>query len=72
MTTAEGTPLWHGDVKRGFTRRCGKRDPVDKSPCMHGLGHKGRHAWEPTQTVLLAAPIVVGLRPERGRDPRQG
>ena len=37
-------------VARAFTRRCGKRDPVDKSPCMHAFGHEGRHAWEPTQT----------------------
>jgi hypothetical protein len=35
------------DVKGGFTRRCAKRDPVDKSPCMHEYGHAGRHAWEP-------------------------
>ena len=36
------------DVTGGFTRRCGKRDPVDKSPCMNPYGHAGRHAWEPT------------------------
>jgi hypothetical protein len=35
------------DVKGGFTRRCGKRDPVDKSPCMFEYGHAGRHGWEP-------------------------
>jgi anti-anti-sigma factor len=36
------------EVKHGFTRRCGKRHPVDKSPCLHAYGHEGRHAWEPT------------------------
>ena len=34
------------DVEPGFTRRCGKRDPVDKSLCMHAYGHGGSHAWE--------------------------
>jgi hypothetical protein len=34
------------DVVGGFTRRCGKRDPVDKSLCLYAYGHKGRHAWE--------------------------
>ena len=41
------------DVERGFTRRCGKRDPVDKSLCMHAYGHEGRHAWEPRTSSRL-------------------
>jgi hypothetical protein len=43
------------DTEAGFTRRCGKRDPVDKSPCMYEYGHAGRHAWEP-----LTAGFGVG------------
>ena len=34
-------------VTGGFTRRCGKRAPADKRPCMLPFGHGGRHAWEP-------------------------
>ena len=29
-----------------FTRRCGRRAPADKSPCMYPFGHDGRHSWE--------------------------
>jgi hypothetical protein len=50
MTTASDRTPRDPDVKRGFTRRCGKRDPVNKSLCMHAHGHEGRHAWEPTHT----------------------
>jgi anti-anti-sigma factor len=50
MTTASDRTRQVPDVRRGFTRRCGKRDPVHKSPCMHAYGHEGRHAWEPTYT----------------------
>jgi hypothetical protein len=34
----------------GFTRRCGKRAPIDQSLCMHPYGHDGRHAWDSPQT----------------------
>ena len=50
MTGASGRTPQATGVRRGFTRRCGKRDPVDKSPCMHAFGHEGLHAWEPTHT----------------------
>jgi anti-anti-sigma factor len=43
------------NVTPGFTRRCGKREPVDKSPCLHAYGHEGRHAWEPTYTPRTGA-----------------
>ena len=33
----------HGDV---FTRRCGRRAPADRRPCMYLFGHDGRHQWE--------------------------
>jgi hypothetical protein len=29
-----------------FTRRCGRRAPADKRPCMDMYGHDGPHAWE--------------------------
>jgi hypothetical protein len=35
------------DEATGFTRRCGRRAPADKSPCMHTFGHDGPHTWEP-------------------------
>jgi hypothetical protein len=41
-----GAPSEHG----GFTRRCGRRAPTDKSPCMYMFGHAGHHAWEPVNT----------------------
>jgi hypothetical protein len=38
----------------GFTRRCGRRAPADKSPCMYVFGHDGRHAWEqPSASNIL-------------------
>lgn len=43
----------HADVKGGFTRRCGRRAPADKRPCMYMFGHDGRHEWEP------AAPVAT-------------
>ena len=30
----------------GFTRRCGRRAPTDKRPCMYMYGHGGPHEWE--------------------------
>jgi hypothetical protein len=36
------------DGLAGFTRRCGRRAPSDKRPCMHMYGHGGPHAWEPS------------------------
>jgi hypothetical protein len=39
-------PEIQANVEGAFTRRCGKRDPIDKSLCMYEYGHKGRHAWE--------------------------
>jgi hypothetical protein len=39
-----------GTVKGGFTRRCGRRAPTDKRPCMFMFGHDGRHAWESADT----------------------
>ena len=44
-----------------FTRRCGKRDPVDKSLCLHAYGHDGRHAWESTYTPSTGANRSPGL-----------
>lgn len=52
--------------ERGFTRRCGKRDPVDKSLCMHAYGHKGRHAWEP-RTPPSARANGAGSKRDRDR-----
>ena len=43
---ASGGPVQQG-AEGGFTRRCGKRAPGDKMPCMYPFGHDGRHAWEP-------------------------
>jgi hypothetical protein len=51
VTTASGRTPEVSDVERGFTRRCGKRDPVDKRLCMHAYGHKGQHAWELTHAL---------------------
>ena len=48
VTTASGRTSEVSDVERGFTRRCAKRDPVDKRLCMQAYGHKGHHAWELT------------------------
>jgi anti-anti-sigma factor len=56
-----GTPQ-ASDVEPGFTRRCGKRDPVDKSPCMNAYGHEGPHGWEPTSTPELTE--TLGARKE--------
>jgi hypothetical protein len=47
VSTASGRTPRASDVERGFTRRCGKRDPVDWRLCMHAHGHEGRHGWEP-------------------------
>jgi len=44
-----------------FTRRCGKRDPVDKSLCLHAYGHDGRHAWESTYSPSTGANRSPGL-----------
>jgi hypothetical protein len=41
----------HADVNGGFTRRCGRRAPADKRPCMHLFAHGGRHDWEPARPV---------------------
>jgi hypothetical protein len=46
---AEGAPKdaeAEAIVKGGFTRRCGRRAPGDRRPCMHMFGHDGPHAWE--------------------------
>jgi hypothetical protein len=37
----------NADAKGGFTRRCGRRAPADKRPCMYMFAHRGRHEWEP-------------------------
>jgi anti-anti-sigma factor len=55
MTTASLRTTQVSDVSHGFTRRCGERDPVDKSLCLHAYGHEGRHAWEPTFTTSTGA-----------------
>jgi hypothetical protein len=36
----------YADVKDGFTRRCGRRAPADKRPCMYVFAHGGLHEWE--------------------------
>jgi hypothetical protein len=38
----------HAGVIGGFTRRCGRRAPADKRPCMYLFGHVGRHEWDPS------------------------
>lgn len=44
-SSAAAFEVRHADAE-GFTRRCGRRAPVDKRPCMHPFGHDGPHAWE--------------------------
>jgi anti-anti-sigma factor len=51
------------NANAGFTRRCGKRDPVDKSPCLLAYGHEGLHDWEPIYTPSTGAngsPALAG------------
>ena len=50
MTKASLRTSQVADVEHAFTRRCGRRDPVDKNLCWHVYGHEGRHAWEPMDT----------------------
>ena len=54
-----GEGLQVADVKHGFTRRCGKLDPVDKSPCMHAYGHEGQHAWEPAYIPRATSKLTI-------------
>ena len=59
-TASLRTPRASG-ARPGFTRRCAKRDPVDKSLCLHAYGHEGRHAWESTYTPSTGANRNPGL-----------
>jgi hypothetical protein len=48
-SSAAAFEVRHADVER-FTRRCGRRAPGDKRPCMRLFDHDGPHAWEPPGT----------------------
>ena len=48
-SSAAAFEVRHAEVE-GFTRRCGRRAPGDKRPCMHSFGHDGAHDWEPPST----------------------